>query len=598
LKFVDLKNKHLCCIGSETIVKKLTLFLFFILSGIVLFTAVYHSKAQNNTYYISPTGNDNRSGQSEGQAWATFERAWQDLYPGDTLILLDGTYYQKIHPNKRNGEPGNPITIRAQNDGKAIIDGQSVRIPVQLGEAWPGPIGQYYVIEGIVAKNSSDSVYKILDDNNVLRRVSGFNANTDINAHVFAIFYSNNNLIEDCLASGSGRKMAVIYKGDGNTIRRCFADWHEWDGRDWHDCWPWGDGIEIYDGNYNTIENSITYGKTPTWAISLLASSSNSQAIGNKILGTMAIMGGMDDNGSVMDWGDTRPQPTTHTCVRDFTWPSQRAGITVHDSGLLKDNLLQDIFAYGNAGLGLSFVGSHLHPNNSNNRVNRATIISNGLDNPNGPWPGTFGGKNTDALQSELDRFTSIENSYIENIFVDWPNFPNGQRNLNSMNGEGARLSTRYVDGVLTNQPLWPWPMEERIQAEIGVSVTDLVMPLVAPLPTFSVEISTSHSAIDSGDTVDVNINVTPLNGFSEAVQIEINNPAPSTLTISENTFTNLSLPNQKNLIVKDEHNSSFADPISYVIPVTITGGDIVKQENIVLIVNGEKGFLPLVTTK
>ena len=36
----------------------------------------------------------------------------------------------------------------------------------------------------------------------------------------------------------------------------------------------------------------------------------------------------------------------------------------------------------------------------------------------------------------------------------------------------GADIIYRYQDGVLTNVPLWPWPMEDRIFAENGVSVT------------------------------------------------------------------------------------------------------------------------------
>ncbi len=47
--------------------------------------------------------------------------------------------------------------------------------------------------------------------------------------------------------------------------------------------------------------------------------------------------------------------------------------------------------------------------------------------------------------------------------------------------GEGARLTHRYVDGVLTDQPLWPWPMEERIQREMGLSVTREMAKLLRP---------------------------------------------------------------------------------------------------------------------
>jgi hypothetical protein len=36
------------------------------------------------------------------------------------------------------------------------------------------------------------------------------------------------------------------------------------------------------------------------------------------------------------------------------------------------------------------------------------------------------------------------------------------------MTGTGARLDHRYLNGKLTNKPLWPWPMDDRAQAELG----------------------------------------------------------------------------------------------------------------------------------
>ena len=36
----------------------------------------------------------------------------------------------------------------------------------------------------------------------------------------------------------------------------------------------------------------------------------------------------------------------------------------------------------------------------------------------------------------------------------------------------GANILYEYMNGILTNQPLWPWPMEDRIMAETGMSVT------------------------------------------------------------------------------------------------------------------------------
>ena len=424
--------------------------------------------AGDTTYYISPAGDDSRSGLSEAEAWATFDRAWQALYPGDTLILLDGVYLQSIIPNQRNGEPGRPITIRAKNDGEAIIDGQHQRVPVHLESK------KYYVIEGIVAINSTYHVFWIRGgDHNSLRRVSGYNADTDDNAHVFVIVSSEHNLIEDCAASGTGRKMVLIFMAENNIIRRCYTDWREWDGREWGSCWPWGEGVEIYGGSFNVIENSIAYGHTSRAGISLMAQYPQT-AIGNKILGTMAVLSGMQEDVTPMVWGDTRPRPTDFTCVQKFDqWPSLRSGFRVGDNGDIRDNLLQDIFAWGSAGLGLTFHQAGTYLPIVNNHVVRATIINNGLDNPN-----IFGGIQTDAIHSELvSRFDSVENSKIENIFIN--HLSDGSRNMTSMTGEGARLTNRYIDGLLTSEPLWPWPMEDRIQAELGFSVTKMMTNLI-----------------------------------------------------------------------------------------------------------------------
>ena len=456
-------------------------------------TGVPTPPPNSTTYYISPTGNDNNSGTSEDKPWATFNHAWQFLYPGDTLILLNGTYYQTINPNVRNGEPGRPITIRAKNDGKAVIDGEYKRSPIHLGDTWPGPIGNYFVLEGLVAKNSSGYVIEIDGaHHNILRRISAYNADTNGNDHVIAIDWStaHDNLIEDCIASGSGRKMIVIYEGHNNTIRRCFVDWRAWDGRDFCGVtWPFGDGIQVYSGDYNIIENSISYGLTPDWAVSVQANDPSLDAIGNKILGTFALRAGMNPDGTVTQWPSVRPEPNScPSYLTDFGWPGERAGFVLYGQGVLKDNLFQDIFSWGNAGWGLTAVEA-TNNSNSNNVVKNATIFNNGLDLTCGaPYPCAYGGQYTDITQYP-DYFSplTIQNSYVQNVYVSGDY---AHRVLTTLNGEGARLTYRYVDGVLmdgTNgqpaQPLWPWPMEDRIQAELGISVTNFMTQLINSTP-------------------------------------------------------------------------------------------------------------------
>jgi hypothetical protein len=60
----------------------------------------------------------------------------------------------------------------------------------------------------------------------------------------------------------------------------------------------------------------------------------------------------------------------------------------------------------------------------------------------------------------------AITNSRIANS--EWAN-----------QGEGARFQYRYVNRQLTNEPLLPWPMEDRIKAELGVSVNNIVTTMV-----------------------------------------------------------------------------------------------------------------------
>lgn len=444
------------------------------------------------TYYISPTGNDSNSGTTETQAWATFNHAWPYLYPGDTLIMLDGTYYQTLRPNIRNGQPGKYITVKAKNDGKAVIDGQYVRAPVILGGVWPGPIGSYFDIEGIVAKNSNDNVYMLQDggNNNILRRVSGYNANTDENSHVFSI-WGYGNLIEDAIAQGTGRKMFMFFMGGGNTARRVFAMWDHYDGRNFLQCWPWGDGIEIYNSSNNIIENSVAYGRIPMYMISLLAQGNPST--NNQFLGVMGIMSGMNYDMTPMRWPPPRPQPTSYTCVAPMTNGGERAGFQVYETnpGYAANNVWKDIFAWGNASWAFNWqtdLGPYrdsfpVNPLSVNNTLDHATFINNGLDNMDGPYPGQYGGKNIDVTQVNMTRFASITNSIIDRIFIGWPNYPDpASKVLTSMTGEGARLKYRYVNGTMmdgtngtTTQNLWPWPMEQRGLDELGISITNIL---------------------------------------------------------------------------------------------------------------------------
>jgi hypothetical protein len=251
------------------------------------------------TYYISPSGAGSKNGSSEANAFGSFDSAWNALNPGDTLILLDGTYTQVIQPNVRDGQPGNPITIKAKNDGKAIIDGRGSNIPVRFGGG--GPIGNWYTLEGIVAINGTISNIRTERVHNVtLRRVSAYNASPDLNSLVISAVWSDNILIEDCVAGGSGRYMMNIYgdaeAGKNNIVRRCFTKWERWDGKKFCGVsWPNGNNIGLYNVSNSSIENSIAYGRSITGMFTQ-ANDTSASAVGNKILGSISVLQGRDYN--------------------------------------------------------------------------------------------------------------------------------------------------------------------------------------------------------------------------------------------------------------------------------------------------------------
>lgn len=439
--------------------------------------------AQAATYYVSPEGRDGDAG-TEARPWGTFERAWRGMRRGDTLILLDGVYREALSPNVPI-DPSNPqpIFIRAKNEGRAIIDGEGVRIPVEITDFRSA---SYVVIDGLSARNGTYAVYQVRNHHVTIRRSSGYGASTDLNSAVFFLL-STDTLVEDCVASGTGRKMFVIFEGNRNTIRRSFAYWQEWKGRQFCGVfWPYGAGFQIYDGRDNTVENSVAYGNAMTQQFYIKTDNQQStHAVGNRMLGNIGIYAGRKPDGTPITWPTTRPQPTTCDWVADPEWHDMRGNFIAYSGGPLHHNLWQDNVAYGSAGAGFAITGNE--GQFSSNVLRRFTAFGNGVDNPDGTRDaGRWGGKNVDMTQEDLDRFQVVDDSRVDRVFVKWPNYPTGERVFTSLTGGGARVRHRYVDGVLMDgsngrpaQSLWPWPMEERVQRELGLSVTGLVSGIV-----------------------------------------------------------------------------------------------------------------------
>jgi hypothetical protein len=93
---------------------------------------------------------------------------------------------------------------------------------------------------------------------------------------------------------------------------------------------------------------------------------------------------------------------------------------------------------------------------------------------------------------STIGRLWTVMNRVNVNTIAQAPNIWNGTSK------QGARVCKRYKDGVLTTEPLWPWPMNQRIinamvrAGKNPVDVTATMETIFGPIPSVCKNGSTS----------------------------------------------------------------------------------------------------------
>jgi len=178
--------------------------------------------ATSTCYYIAASGGSDASpGTSPLAPWASFAHAWSELGPGDTLVLLDGVYKSALAPTI-SGTAAAPIRIRAANDGGAIIDGEGVRRPCSFSKI------SHLEVVGIHCRNHqadavNNGLFFIGQASAVTaRRITVEESNADsLLVHVYA---SSDVLIEDAAAWGTSGGVFVSFASNRVTFRRCWAE--------------------------------------------------------------------------------------------------------------------------------------------------------------------------------------------------------------------------------------------------------------------------------------------------------------------------------------------------------------------------------------
>lgn len=207
---------------------------------LVLGTASLLSGAplQAATYYVSPSGNDGNAGTSTSAPWKTIGKANARLLPGDTVLVMPGTYAETIDPAS-SGTPAAPISYKAYNAGnKPKIVGRGAA-PSWLG----GTVSidqSYIVVDGFALKQAITATgfsYNAMlkGSHNTLRNNVFQNPRTDLDAqwkldgqHEEAVYLDGaghlieNNLIERFYIGISVN--GTLHTIRGNTIRASLLD--------------------------------------------------------------------------------------------------------------------------------------------------------------------------------------------------------------------------------------------------------------------------------------------------------------------------------------------------------------------------------------
>jgi len=407
------------------------------------------------------------------------------LVPGDTLNLNDGSYTEThlMLISGVHGTSAHHITIQATNDGKAVVDGKNTgsNYPLYMADS------TYVDVQSIIFQNSGPgSVYEFFGatgggvSNVNIRRCSGYHA-AGGNDHIYNLLGPglSNILIEDGVASGPGRYMFSTYHNSTIIFRRCFAYWNKITdtAQEPRSC------FNTYGSDHVTWENCYGINAIPYQA----------EAQQNYYSATFQT-------------SDSTSLPDTATQVLGCIFVNNYEGYYLNDLGVGSTTFKDCYFetpppantSFTNKVFGDGFydngnAGSHTITNCTfRNCVTGLNLASGSQAIPvlNSVFVGNKTAITNDNSHTFCDFFDNTANGVAlaaSDLSVD-PGYnitlygrggalfiPSSSALEGAGSGGadiGANILYQYVNGTLTTTPLWPWPMEGRIMAELGISPT------------------------------------------------------------------------------------------------------------------------------
>jgi hypothetical protein len=243
------------------------------------------------TYYVGTNGSDSNTG-TPSAPFRHLSKGAAVARAGDTVIVLDGTYDNEgvVSPGYvvtlySSGTAGSPITFKAQNRGKAILDSMNTTTDSSCNGAYAYfnlYNAAYIEIQGFVIQrgcnegiHSNDSAHDITIRWNEIRNIANHTVTDQIGRDAIYLNSSEYNFTFD------GNSFHDIGRTDGQTLLH------------------FDHGIYSHAQNM-TITNNLFYNMNRGWSIQL-ADGANNWLIANN---TFAFGNANGEAGQIMLWGN------------------------------------------------------------------------------------------------------------------------------------------------------------------------------------------------------------------------------------------------------------------------------------------------------
>ena len=417
---------------------------------VVLWASHGHTQTPAScSHWASPQGQGSSCSASQPCKVQSF---WALAGPGKTLCLRDGTYRGSDSmispPAGLKGTQAQPITIRAEHDGQVLLDAAHQDFAVNVG--WhDGRSNDWFVVEGVNGKNGLEAIMSVAGSHSVLKRVIAWDGTSGAPTQgISVVGYGSR--AEDC--AGWGMNVRKIFQGSqsGNLLgagyRRCWGEFNDW---------PQSDS-----GPTNTLQ--IGYNST------------------NQLFENM-----------VMTWDTLDQGGETEGIVGAMTTNTAGKPNEVDGTRLLGSIL------YVRPGSTYSPATVFQSQNTTGfSVVDLAMVVPPGYPTK---YPAYLHACSTPACSRNVctNCLAVHDGRPVTNMAgAGWtlPGLRQGKGLAAATGGRSAfellpGICKRYVGGQLTNDPLWPWPMNDRIKAArvasgyAAVDVTATVEKLLGTIP-------------------------------------------------------------------------------------------------------------------